>query len=68
MSVDFIGNGLEILIEAEDAPLNDWMALASWYSISKNLPAWLCNSRSIRNAQVMNVIQFNPAFYFNLTF
>ena len=38
MPVDSIGNGLEILIKSEYTPFNGWMALSSWYSISKNLP------------------------------
>jgi hypothetical protein len=32
------GNGLNILLACDCLPHHEWMAFASWYSISKNLP------------------------------
>jgi len=32
------GNGLNILIECEYKPIENWMSFISWYSIIKNLP------------------------------
>ena len=36
--INSLGEGLSIVIDCEYIPLHNWMAFASWYSISKNLP------------------------------
>ena len=36
--MDILGNGINVIIEAEATPIHDWMAFSCWYSLTKNLP------------------------------
>lgn len=38
MQVDFLGNGLTVVIQCEANGADNFLAFASWYSLTKNLP------------------------------